>query len=331
MLRADFPENPRKFRCSKFIHDFFRRSGYNVPHTFHFRKMGVFSLRKICNAIDRFCLYHPRFGIPHLMRYVVFITAAVYFLDMFSQSYASYMLFFNANLILQGELWRLVTWLFIPDGTSVLWVLISFSFYYFIGEAIESYWGPAKFTLFYFTGALLMVALAFLSLLWSPFPIVSSGYLNRVLFLAFATLYPTALVRVYLILPIQAKWLALLYVVLTVYDLVRGGLTMLVYFLLPLLGVWIAYALFFWDRIADLLAEFGVAVRHQNSSQTIHFKSAVRQQKKKEAAQGYRHKCEVCGRTDADFPDLQFRYCSKCAGYHCFCEDHIFSHTHFTQ
>ena len=68
--------------------------------------MGVFSLRKICNAIDRFCLYHPRFGIPHLMRYVVFITAAVYFLDMFSQSYASYMLYFNANLILQGELWR---------------------------------------------------------------------------------------------------------------------------------------------------------------------------------------------------------------------------------
>ena len=67
------------------------------------------------------------------------------------------------------------------------------------------------------------------------------------------------------------------------------------------------------------------------SHRAIHFKSAVRQQRKKEAAQGYRHKCEVCGRTDTDYPDLQFRYCSKCAGYHCFCEDHIFNHTHFTE
>ncbi len=91
------------------------------------------------------------------------------------------------------------------------------------------------------------------------------------------------------------------------------------------------YLVFFWDRIGDLLREFGFAVRHQNSHQTIQFKSAVKQQRKKAQQQGYRHKCEVCGRTDTDFPDLQFRYCSKCAGYHCFCEDHIFNHTHFTQ
>ena len=59
--------------------------------------------------------------------------------------------------------------------------------------------------------------------------------------------------------------------------------------------------------------------------------SAVRQQKKKEAERGYRHKCAVCGRTDTDYPDLEFRYCSRCAGYHCFCQDHIFNHEHFTE
>ena len=71
--------------------------------------------------------------------------------------------------------------------------------------------------------------------------------------------------------------------------------------------------------------------RVNNIHQTIQFKSAVKQQRKKAQQQGYRHKCEVCGRTDTDFPDLQFRYCSKCAGYHCFCEDHIFNHTHITE
>lgn len=288
-------------------------------------------MKKLCDAVDRFCLTHPRFGIPNLMRYVVFIMGAVFVLDLFSNGAASYMLYFDAHLILRGELWRLITWLFIPDNSSLLWVLVSLSFYYFIGAAIESYWGTAKFTLFYLSGAVLMVVFAFVSLLWSPYPLVYSGYLNDVLFLAFATLYPDALVRFYLILPIRAKWLALLYVVLTVYDLLRAGLVGLLFTLPPLLAIWLVYAVFFWDRISDLLSSFGFAVRRQNASQTIHFKSAVRKEKKKQAERGYRHKCEVCGRTDTDYPDLQFRYCSRCAGYHCFCEDHIFDHVHFKE
>ena len=71
--------------------------------------------------------------------------------------------------------------------------------------------------------------------------------------------------------------------------------------------------------------------RQRTSPQTIQFKKAAAAQQRKEKAQGYRHKCEVCGRTDTDYPDLQFRYCSRCVGYHCYCEDHIFNHTHITE
>ena len=212
------------------------------------------------------------------------------------------MLYFNAQLILRGEIWRLVTWMFLPTSGSLLWIFISLSFYYFIGTSIEEYWGTAKFTLFYLASALLMVVFGMVSLLWDPLPIVSSGDLNQILFLAFATLYPDALIRVYMILPVKAKWLAVLYVVLTLYDLLRGGLWAALFALPQLLAVWLVYAVFFWDKIADLLREFGFSVRHQNSAQTIHFKSAVKQQRKKAREQGYRHKCEVCGRTDTDFP-----------------------------
>ena len=59
-------------------------------------------------------------------------------------------------------------------------------------------------------------------------------------------------------------------------------------------------------------------------------KVGERLKKQQEKEKGYHHKCAVCGRTDTDYPDLQFRYCSKCAGYHCFCSDHIFNHVHFT-
>ena len=288
-------------------------------------------MRKLCDSVDRFCLQHPRFGIPNLMKFLVGIMAVVFVLDLFSNGYASYMLYFNAELVLQGELWRLVTWMFLPTNGSLFWIFISLSFYYFIGTSIEEYWGTAKFTLFYLACAVLMVVFGMISILWSPLPVVSSGNLNQILFLAFATLYPDALIRVYLILPVKAKWLAALYVLLTLYDLLRSGMWAALFTLPQLLAVWLVYLVFFWDRIGDLLREFGFAVRHQNSHQTIQFKSAVKQQRKKAQQQGYRHKCEVCGRTDTDFPDLQFRYCSKCVGYHCFCQDHIFNHTHFTQ
>ena len=68
--------------------------------------------------------------------------------------------------------------------------------------------------------------------------------------------------------------------------------------------------------------------QHKNSHQTIHFKQAARQAKERT---GYLHKCCVCGRTDADYPDLEFRYCSKCAGYRCYCMDHINNHVHVTE
>ena len=91
------------------------------------------------------------------------------------------------------------------------------------------------------------------------------------------------------------------------------------------------FLIFFWCEIVDQIDRRRAYARHRNSHQTIQFKSAVRQQRKKEAQQGYRHKCSVCGRTDTDCPDLEFRYCSRCAGYHCFCVDHIFNHEHFKE
>ena len=94
-------------------------------------------MRKLCDSVDRFCLQHPRFGIPNLMKFLVGIMAVVFVLDLFSNGYASYMLYFNAELVLQGELWRLVTWMFLPTNGSLFWIFISLSFYYFIGTSID--------------------------------------------------------------------------------------------------------------------------------------------------------------------------------------------------
>ena len=100
--------------------------------------------------------------------------------------------------------------------------------------------------------------------------------------------------------------------------------------MIPIIAL-LNFLVFFWNDLAEAFGSRRRTARHRNSHQTIQFKSAVKQQQKKESQQGYRHKCCVCGRTDADYPDLEFRYCSRCAGYHCFCQDHIFNHVHFTE
>jgi hypothetical protein len=160
--------------------------------------------------------------------------------------------------------------------------------------------------------------------------IYGTYYVSMSLFFAFAALYPEMQVLL-LFIPIKVKWIALVDAALFAFDILTSLLRLdLVNALLPVVAL-LNFLVFFWTDLQSALGYQRSRARHQNSHQTIQFKSAVRQQKEREAERGYRHKCAVCGRTDTDFPDLEFRYCSRCAGYHCFCSEHIFSHEHFTQ
>ena len=64
---------------------------------------------------------------------------------------------------------------------------------------------------------------------------------------------------------------------------------------------------------------------------TVQFRREARKIRYEQKNGDYTRKCAVCGRTDKDYPNLEFRYCSQCAGYHCFCQDHINNHVHFTE
>lgn len=289
-------------------------------------------MRKLNAAVDRFAYNHPRFGIPNLMKFIVAGNLVVYLLMMFAGYDAVSFLLFDWQAITHGELWRLVTFIFMPEATSPLWLAISLYFYYMIGTTLEREWGTAKFSLYYFSGVILTVITgAIIGLTLGNAWISGTDYVNLSMFFAFAMLYPETQFLVFFIIPIKVKWLALidgaffaLAVLSSLFQMYWLGA------LLPIIAL-LNFFVFFWTNISDEIAYRRGRARHQTSHQTIQFKSAVRQQKKKEAERGYRHKCAVCGRTDADFPELEFRYCSRCVGYHCFCQDHIFSHEHFTE
>ena len=292
-------------------------------------------MKKLNSAVERFVLNHPRFGVPNLMMYVVGANAIVYLLTVLAGYEAVQFLAFDWVAIKSGELWRLVTFLAMPGYTSsqsAVWLLIFLYMYYMIGSTLEREWGTAKFTLYYLTGALLTVLTGVLSgLVFGNAWIVGADYVNLSLFFAFAALYPETRFLLFFFIPVKVKWLAIADAVIYGWAILSSLFALdFLNALIPVIAL-LNFLVYFWNDLAGELSYRRTRARHQHSHQTIQFKSAVRVQKKKEAQRGYRHKCSVCGRTDADSPDLEFRYCSRCEGYHCFCQDHIFNHEHFTQ
>ena len=293
-------------------------------------------MRKISAAVDRFAYSHPNFGISNLMRVVVGGNVLVYLLTVFSSAETMSFLNFSWAAVKNLEVWRLVTFVFVPGYSSLndaFWLVMFLYFYYFIGSTLEREWGTAKFTLYYLSGMVLTVLAAVLVglITGGNVTVSGAGYINLSMFFAFAMLYPDAQVLLFFLLPVKIKWLAWLdgaWFALNILRSLFAGYTM--GWLLPLVAL-LNFLVFFWTNLTDAVNNQRGRVRHQNSRQTIQFKQAARQQERKAQSQGYHHKCCVCGRTDADSPNLQFRYCSKCVGYHCYCEDHIFNHVHFTE
>ncbi len=290
-------------------------------------------MKKLYDGMQRFCAAHPRFGIPNLMRVIVIGNVAVYVLMLLTQANdanALSFLTFNLNALLHGEVWRLVTFVFVPAYSSPFALLISLYFYYWIGSTLERQWGTAKFNLYYISGALLTVLGVVLASLITGNPYLTAagtGYVNLSMFFAFAFLFPDTTVLLFFILPVKMKWLAYLDGALFAFDIIKAiGAHNWAGVVLPIVAL-LNFAVFIWPEVHYLKER----AKYQNSRKTVQFRQAQQQQAKQAQQQGYRHKCAVCGRTDTDYPDLQFRYCSKCVGYHCFCQDHIFNHVHFTE
>ena len=293
-------------------------------------------MKKLNAAVDRFAYSHPHFGIPNLMKFIVIGNVIVYLLSLFAGYSAVSFLGFSWTAIKHLEIWRLVTFIFMPGYYStgdLLWLALFLYFYYMIGTTLEREWGTAKFSLYYLSGVVLTLITGIVLgvVTGQDVWIAGTNYVNLSMFFAFAMLYPDTQFLIMFIIPVKVKWLAWIDAAFFALAVLSSLFAMdLLGALRPVIAL-LNFFVFFWTNITDEISYRRGRARHQTSHQTVHFKSAVRKQEKKAKEQGYRHKCEVCGRTDADSPDLQFRYCSRCGGYHCFCEDHIFNHVHFKE
>ncbi len=294
-------------------------------------------MKELRKRFERFCLKNRTKGLPNLMLYLAAGNLIVYLLTAIDPSYVIYSaLRFHRDAILHGQLWRLFTYILTyavdvsasSSFSGPLLAAVSLFCFYQFGKILESHWGSFRFNLYYLTG-MLLTDLAALILGFS----VDSSALNFSLFLAVATIAPDARVLLLFVIPIKFKYMAWVYLAETVFSIVRALLAyrfLSFAWLIPLVPL-ANYFLFFGSEIRNLFPASwqrrrpgGFGARPQpNRSWAGAYQS-------KSGERPYRHKCAVCGRTDTEYPNLEFRYCSKCKGYYCYCIDHINNHVHIT-
>lgn len=183
------------------------------------------------NWIDKLERKFGRYYIPHLMYYITGIMLAVFAADLILGGRVSPMIFFYRDLIAQGQVWRLLTFIFMPPGTSPVWILFSLYFYCIIGNALESAWGGFRFNLFYLCGVIGAILSGLIT------GRTGSEFLNLSLFLAFAAIYPDHQVLLFFFLPVKVKWLAALDLAYILYSFVMGNWVVRLCILFSLLNV----------------------------------------------------------------------------------------------
>ena len=294
-------------------------------------------MKNLRRRFERFCFANRTKGIPNLMLYISLGSGMVFLFSMITKNLFLYnLLCFDRALILQGQVWRLISYPLVSvSSTNPLLALIFLVCYYSLGRAMENIWGTLRFNLYYLSGVLLMDVYA---MLFGGY--ADAYYLNLSLFLGYATLYPDAHFLLFYIIPVKAWVFAVLDLALILFTVISNSFPIFYfpYNLLPLVSI-ANYFLFFgkdffnifpmsWRVNAGRLFRKNKAPVQKQQPKVIRFDAGSYQASVAKPQAPYTHRCTVCGRTDVSNPELEFRYCSKCNGYFCYCEDHISNHNH---
>ena len=247
-----------------------------------------------------------RFAVPNLTLFVIAGQVAI-FVGMQADPALLSRVELVPQKILDGEVYRLLSFLVVPPDTYPIWAFFFWYLFYLMGTSLEAFWGTFKYNLFWLIGYVATVAVGFLT----PEIPVSNWFLQGTVFLAFAYLNPNFELCLMFILPVKIKWFALLTWIGFVLTFVSGDWS-------TRLSVAAAVANFFVFFGSSILWRAKLGQRHM-AGQAKRF--AVR-------PPSFNHKCETCGITDASHPKMDFRYCSQCTADQCYCSDHIRSHEH---
>lgn len=283
---------------------------------------------------------YGKYAIKNLTIYLIGFYVLGYLMNIINPVMCSYFTL-DPYMILHGQIWRLVTWLLMPPEGLGIFTIIMLVLYYNLGTNLENTWGTYRYNLYLFSGFLFTVIGAFIIyfIYVIMFPgsgmnigafigmFVSTYYINMTIFLAFAITYPDMELLLYFVLPVKIKWFGFLYAGFIAYDIY------IAFSSLPLLIAIIHAVIVFMSLLNFFIfwitGRFKRSYYHGGTKRKKEFKKQVKTASKERFyADGVKHRCVICGRTDETNPELTFRYCSKCSGNKEYCQDHLFTHEH---
>jgi hypothetical protein len=267
--------------------------------------------------LDRLNRKFGRFGIPNLTLFLIIGQILLYVVNNLpagqGQAPTLESIRLEPDMVMQGEVWRLITYLFDPPGMNVIFAFFFWYLFYLMGTTLETVWGTFRYNVFLGIGYIASVAMAFLS--WYQFPqpgaAATNLFLETTVFLAFARLYPDFTLMLFFVLPVKIRWLALLTWIGLGYGLLFAP-------------DWMS-RLMIVAAVSNYLVFFGrdiwLDVKHG------HRRMQFRAKALKSRSQ-IMHECRVCGLNNKTAPLVQFRYCTKCDGDCCYCPEHLSNHEH---
>lgn len=292
-----------------------------------------------------------KYSISNLIRYIIFILVIGFCLNIIDSSIYPTYLSLDFEKIGQGQVWRLISFIFYNNSSSssffsIILFFFSLLFYYFIGNGLEMIWGKFWFNMYIFSGIIFNILGSFIIYLCTG-ESTSSGlnYILQSMFLAFAVLFPEMKVNFYFIFPIKIRWLGIIYGAIIIIQAISYfmlgnilGISIGISIVISLLN-FVLYILltkkrqkkqnqklkFMFDRILEVQKRILEEESNLKKEDSSHIS------KNNKIKPKYVHKCCICGKTELDDSNLEFRYCSKCNGEHEYCSDHIFNHEHIKE
>ncbi len=282
--------------------------------------------------LDKLERKYGRYAINNMIVYIIVLYVIGLIIDRINPLIYRQFLMLDVEKVLSGQIWRLLTFIIQPTGnTNPLFLFIELYLYYMIGNALENAWGSFRFNLYYFSGIIFNVLAVFVMYFITGHSyILGLTYINRSMFFAFASIFPSMQLLLFFIIPVKIKYLAIFYGAIYGLEIVQSIMSKQYH---VGIGMFISlgnFLIYFLNSRNYKRYTPGEIKRRREFKREIKspYGKVVNFNGKKANVM---HKCTVCGRTEIDDDDLEFRFCSKCDGSHEYCSDHLFTHEHIKE
>lgn len=274
-----------------------------------------------------------KFSIPNLTTILIAGFVVGYLIEIMGSGALLELIALNPARVMQGQIYRLITWVVIPPPNgNIFFVVLMLFFYYSIGKTLEYAWGDFRYTVYILSGILftdigMMLTYAVMKAagqaelmnLYYEYGLygASTYYLCMSMFLAYAFMYPDRQVLFFFIIPVKVKWMGYLDIIYLIVEILNYGL-----------------AHYYSGMVTVIMSVLNFIIFYlmcKNSRRMTHAQKKRKKSYRREVRQTQiltRHKCTICGQTEEDNPDLEFRYCSRCKGNYEYCQNHLFTHEH---